>query len=274
MISLTTATSPLLRSNSLSLNPSLIQSLKPLNKHQLRRLRRSLNQRRFGIGRCRAELANDAPIAVAIGACILNSLVFPITPSPDDEETDSVIDSADARFAVMGIISFIPYFNWMSWIFAWLDTGKRRYAVYAIVYLAPYLSDRHHVCALYKQIKCSIMIPKLLYCCRTNLSLSPEESWLPIASILLCILHIQLEASIKDGDIQGLRFFSEARKHLSTFTSKTDSTIYEEEITPDHKNLPSAQWRDNKLKWRVPEKLSKDPEHSDKDGEDPTGRKH
>nr|GMD94878.1 Replication factor C large subunit like [Ipomoea batatas]GMD97533.1 Replication factor C large subunit like [Ipomoea batatas] len=248
MISLTTATSPLLRSNSLSLNPSLIQSLKPLNKHQLRRLRRSLNQRRFGIGRCRAELANDAPIAVAIGACILNSLVFPIAPSPDDEETDSVIDSADARFAVMGIISFIPYFNWMSWIFAWLDTGKRRYAVYAIVYLAPYL--------------------------RTNLSLSPEESWLPIASILLCILHIQLEASIKDGDIQGLRFFSEARKHLSTFTRKTDSTIYEEEITPDHKNLPSAQWRDNKLKWRVPEKPSKDPEHSDKDGEDHTGRKH
>ncbi|XP_019160627.1 PREDICTED: uncharacterized protein LOC109157164 [Ipomoea nil] len=248
MISLTTATSPLLRSNSLSLNPSLIQSLKPLNKHQLRRLRKSLNQRRFGIGRCRAELANDAPIAVAIGACILNSLVFPVTPSPDEEETDSVIDSADARFAVMGIISFIPYFNWMSWVFAWLDTGKRRYAVYAIVYLAPYL--------------------------RTNLSLSPEESWLPIASILLCILHIQLEASIKDGDIQGLQFFSEARKHLSTFTGKTDSTIYEEEIMPDHKNLPLGQWRDNKLKWRVPEKPSKDPEHSDKDGEDHTGRKH
>ncbi|KAK7281564.1 hypothetical protein RIF29_09669 [Crotalaria pallida] len=25
----------------------------------------------------------------------------------------------------------------------------------------------------------------------TNLSLSPEESWLPIASILFCIVHIQ-----------------------------------------------------------------------------------
>nr|XP_028952489.1 uncharacterized protein LOC103404914 [Malus domestica] len=82
--------------------------------------------------------------------------------SNDDAEGGSAMDSTDARFAVMGVISFIPYFNWLSWIFAWLDTGKRRYAVYALVYLVPYL--------------------------RTNLSLSPEENWLPIASIVFCII--------------------------------------------------------------------------------------
>lgn len=31
---------------------------------------------------------------------------------------------------------------------------------------------------------------------RSNLSLSPEESWLPIASILLCIIHIQVSWEI------------------------------------------------------------------------------
>lgn len=56
-------------------------------------------------------------MAVAIGACILNSLIFPVAPSPEDVEAESLIDSADARFAVMGIISFIPYFNWMVLIF-------------------------------------------------------------------------------------------------------------------------------------------------------------
>lgn len=70
-------------------------------------------QRKLRNGTCRAEFSTDVPIGVAIGACILNSLVFPITSPPEDDESDSVIDSADTRFAVMGIISFIPYFNWL-----------------------------------------------------------------------------------------------------------------------------------------------------------------
>lgn len=69
-------------------------------------------QRRIRKGACRAELSQDAPFAIAIGACMLNSLVFPITSGADDDG-DTVIDSTDARFAVMGIISFIPYFNWL-----------------------------------------------------------------------------------------------------------------------------------------------------------------
>ncbi|KFK32981.1 hypothetical protein AALP_AA6G314100 [Arabis alpina] len=133
---------------------------------------------------CRVEFLQDAPLATAIGGCILSSFVFPVAKRVDDEEEEenSAIVSTDMRLAAMGIISFIPYFNWLSWIFAWLDTGKSRYAVYALVYLLPYLSS--------------------------NLSISPEESWLPITSIVLGIIHVQLEASIANGDIQTLGLFS------------------------------------------------------------------
>ncbi|CAL5015226.1 unnamed protein product [Urochloa decumbens] len=133
---------------------------------------------------CRADLQQDAPFAAAIGACVLASLVLP-PPRPRGEEGEEVEEggefgATDTRMAVMGIISFLPYFNWLSWIFAWLDSGRRRYLVYAAVYLAPYL--------------------------RANLSLSPDESWLPIASIFICILHIQLEAGIRSGDIESFKF--------------------------------------------------------------------
>lgn len=175
-------------------------------------------------GRCKAELLHDAPFVVAMGACVLNSLVFPLPVSPhDDEDGESVMDSADARFAVMGIISFIPYFNWMSWVFAWMDTEDKRYAVYALVYLAPYI--------------------------RSKLSLSPEESWLPIGSILLCILHIQLEASIKNGDLQEFQLFKKSPK-------KNTRNISEQETRKDEQNLPSAnnEVRDKIRSWGIPKK--------------------
>lgn len=63
-------------------------------------------------GVCRAELSQDAPFAIAIGASILSSAVL-ATPPSDEEDADTVMDSTDARLAVMGIISFIPYFNWL-----------------------------------------------------------------------------------------------------------------------------------------------------------------
>ncbi|KAF5200030.1 zinc finger matrin-type protein [Thalictrum thalictroides] len=177
--------------------PSSIQNLKQRKKHEKNRDLK-----------CRAELLQDAPFAVAIGASMLNSLVFPIPKTPDDDNDDSgsAIDSTDARFAVMGIISFVPYFNWLSWIFAWLDTGSPRYAVYSIIYLAPYI--------------------------RTNLSLSPDESWLPIASIIFCIIHIQLEASIRNRDLQGFQLFRGA---------DDSQGISKKEKKQEHEKLPSAQ---------------------------------
>lgn len=64
-------------------------------------------------GTCRAEFSDDAPFVIAIGTCMLSSLVL-ATPASKEEDADSVLDSTtDSRFAVMGIISFIPYFNWL-----------------------------------------------------------------------------------------------------------------------------------------------------------------
>lgn len=177
---------------------------------------------------------------------MLNSLVFPLPVSPNDEEDgDSVIDSADARFAVMGIISFIPYFNWMSWVFAWMDTGDKRYAVYAIIYLAPYL--------------------------RTNLSLSPDESWLPIASILLCILHIQLEASIKNGDLQGFQLFNGASRNKSL---EKDVRISKQGRRKDEQKLPSSNDESRNMisGWGIPKKPAQKADHLDEEGDE--GKKH
>lgn len=194
---------------------------------------------------CRAELVQDAPFAAAIGACILTSLVAPVSyQDPDDDDGGGgAIDSTDARFAVMGIISFIPYFNWMSWVFAWLDSGKQRYLVYAVVYLAPYL--------------------------RTNLSLSPEESWLPIASILLCIIHIQLEASIKNGDLNGIQFFGRALNLFSPSNGREDSNFQSDEEFPKkgskkkQMDLPSAEnIRDEFGERGTPRKQMGDPHSS------------
>jgi hypothetical protein len=67
---------------------------------------------------CRADLQQDAPFAAAIGACVLASLVLP-PPTPRGEasegmeEEDGDFGATDTRMGVMGIISFLPYFNWL-----------------------------------------------------------------------------------------------------------------------------------------------------------------
>nr|CAB3485558.1 unnamed protein product [Digitaria exilis] len=66
---------------------------------------------------CRADLQQDAPFAAAIGACVLSSLVLP-PPRPRGEAGEEVdeegeLGATDTRMAVMGIISFLPYFNWL-----------------------------------------------------------------------------------------------------------------------------------------------------------------
>lgn len=222
--------------------PPLKPFLKPLH-------RRTINIDKWKVRKvlCRAEFSQDAPFAAAIGACMLSSLIFPATESRDDEEeeedSNSIISSGDMRVAAMGIISFIPYFNWLSWVFAWLDTGKRRYAVYSLVYLAPYI--------------------------RSNLSLSPDESWLPIASIFLCIVHVQLEASIRNGDLQGFQLFSRATEHLSSINRKKDKEFRahqgrsEASKREQTKNLVDADQRsrDEIRRWGDPKKPS---EHHDR----------
>ncbi|KAJ6933843.1 hypothetical protein NC651_009046 [Populus alba x Populus x berolinensis] len=202
-------------------------------------------RKKFNRGICRAALSDDTPFAVAISVCMLSSLLLPNTATKDEEEeSDSGITTTDTRIAVMGIISFIPYFNWLSWVFAWLDTGKRRYAIYSLVYLAPYL--------------------------RSNMSLSPEDSWLPIASIIFGIVHVQLEASIKNGDVQGFQLFSKAAKFLPLLPKKKDIILrehqepLEEEREGEHMNLPSAdkQSRNERRQRGVPRNHPENQAHS------------
>ncbi|XP_039058926.1 uncharacterized protein LOC120202590 [Hibiscus syriacus] len=106
------------------LTPSSISKLKPF--HLLSKTQKKVKIKR---GICRAKFSPDAPLSAAIGACMLSSLLLPVVDTRDEDGGGSAIGAGDTRIAVMGIISFIPYFNWLSWVFAWLDTGKRRYAV-------------------------------------------------------------------------------------------------------------------------------------------------
>ncbi|XP_002979096.2 uncharacterized protein LOC9659601 [Selaginella moellendorffii] len=121
----------------------------------------------------KAVLQEDAPYAVAIGACVLSSLVL---PSGQTKPDGSVFGPDDVRYAAMGIISFIPLFDWLAWVFAWLDTSKRKYLIFSIVYLAPYL--------------------------KSGMSLSTDDSWLPLASVLACILHVQLEIAVNNQSLE------------------------------------------------------------------------
>lgn len=73
-----------------------------------------IQRKKINRGICRAALSDDTPFAVAIGVCMLSSLLLPNTVTKDEEEeSDSGITTTDTRIAVMGIISFIPYFNWL-----------------------------------------------------------------------------------------------------------------------------------------------------------------
>ncbi|GAB2210254.1 hypothetical protein Droror1_Dr00015517 [Drosera rotundifolia] len=229
------------------------QQRKKLNDDPIRRRRR---------GKCYVELSGDVPFAIAIGGSILSSLVIPVIDGggggavEEEGERAGVIGADDSRFAIMGIISLIPYFNWLSWVFALMDTGKRRYAVYAIVYLAPYF--------------------------RSNLSLSPEESWIPIASIILCIVHVQLEASISSGDLDVLQFLNETVKQLSSTDTEEDAPFHGHgsmnEIkrkgkAKDRMNLPTdpEHRRDEIRKWKLPRTPSQQIKHENED-EDAKGK--
>lgn len=240
MISLTSSSQSL--SFSTLLRPPPV--LSPLSNLHLRLHKKTHYQRKKRRNlRCSAELSQDAPFVLAIGSCILNSFLFSVPSDQDDGDTDSgsTIGSTDVRFAAMGIISFIPYFNWLSWIFAWLDTGRQRYLVYSIVYLAPYL--------------------------RTNLSLSPDESWLPLSSIIFCIVHIQLEASIRNGDIKTNELFGEALKFLTPINREKDEHFqghdgYKKGRNKEKGELPSVQEPKNKLQgWGVPKRPLDDSQH-------------
>jgi hypothetical protein len=51
-----------------------------------------------------------------MGACVLASLALPpprARGEAAEEEDDGEFGATDTRMGVMGIISFLPYFNWL-----------------------------------------------------------------------------------------------------------------------------------------------------------------
>ncbi|PPS17023.1 hypothetical protein GOBAR_AA03563 [Gossypium barbadense] len=213
---------------------------------------------------------------------MLSSLLLPAADTGEEDGGSSIIDAGDTRFAAMGIISFIPYFNWLSWVFAWLDSGKRRYAVYSIVYLVPYLSKIMFIslCLPLQRTMnwnaCKLLPDYLLCLFLSNFSLSREDSWLPIASILFCIVHVQLEASIRNGDLQGFQIFSEAAKHLSSRSREEDEHFkgYNEPKKGEHRNLPDAEEhsRNEIPHWGIPKRPSQ--HHEQLNDLEDDGKKH
>eukprot|EP00250_Pteridium_aquilinum_P014561 c22062_g1_i1 orf=259-1104(-) len=141
-------------------------------------------------GVCRSEFAQDAPFVVAIGACVLSSLILIKNDDKKIEHsTDAALGGDDVRNGAMTIISFIPLFNWLGWVFAWLDTNEQRYLLYASVYLAPYV--------------------------RNGFSLSSDENWLLLLSYMACIGHVQLEISAQSGGLEfGNTFLQDGLRQL------------------------------------------------------------
>ncbi|KAJ6388448.1 hypothetical protein OIU77_026924 [Salix suchowensis] len=106
-----------------NLNSQLTKLKPPLFHHQCKTL---IKRKKINKGNMQGSVIRRHPVCCC-NQCVYAELFafYQSTVTKDEEEeSDSGITTTDTRIAVMGIISFIPYFNWLSWVFAWLDTGK------------------------------------------------------------------------------------------------------------------------------------------------------
>ncbi|KAI5056685.1 hypothetical protein GOP47_0028503 [Adiantum capillus-veneris] len=165
-------------------------------------------------GICRSELLQDAPFVIAIGACVLSSLV--LQKKEEDQSLSASFGEDDVRNGAITIISFIPLFNWLGWVFAWLDTNDQRYLFYASVYLAPYV--------------------------RTGFSFSTDENWLLILSYFACIAHVQLEVNSQSVGIEsGKTFLQDGLRNLRQkvkleLPGKKQARNFHESLLSDHED--------------------------------------
>ncbi|KAH7430139.1 hypothetical protein KP509_09G085400 [Ceratopteris richardii] len=179
-------------------------------------------------GICRSGLLEDTPFVVAISVSILSSLIL-----KRNEEEEGTED--DVRNGAVTIISFIPLFNWLGWVFVWLDTNDYRYLVYALVYLAPYI--------------------------RTGLSFSTSENWLLILSYVACIYHVQLEFNTQvDGLEMGNNFLQDQFRFLKQKESASSSSKEKFTDVSQTQNLQSGRTLSDE---KNEDKLNEDPSKSD-----------
>ncbi len=61
-------------------------------------------------GKCLAGLKDNAPFAITITAAMICKLLLPVNVERDEsEKKTSTLGAADVRYALMGVISFIPF---------------------------------------------------------------------------------------------------------------------------------------------------------------------
>jgi hypothetical protein len=64
--------------------------------------------------KCPAGLEDDAPFAITITAAMICRLVLPVNVERDESEKgSSALGAADVRYAPMGVISFIPFIQFV-----------------------------------------------------------------------------------------------------------------------------------------------------------------
>ncbi|MCO5552026.1 hypothetical protein L7F22_005534 [Adiantum nelumboides] len=199
-----------LRQSRLARSNAFGSALRP--RKALKGLTRTINR-----GVCRSELLQDAPFVAAIGACILSSLV--LQKKEEDQSSSAPLGEDDVRNGAVTVISFIPLFNWLGWVFKWLDTKDQRYLLYASVYLAPYV--------------------------RTGFSLSSDENWLLILSYFACIAHVQLEInSLSVGGESGKTSFQDGfwnlRQKVNPELPGKQSRNSHDSLRTDHENSNAA----------------------------------
>ncbi|GAQ81351.1 hypothetical protein KFL_000780130 [Klebsormidium nitens] len=140
---------------------------------------------------------DDAPYAIAIGVTIAVTaapLIFPVPWSVKaavDEKKRfddfNTMGDEDTKYTAMAVISFLPLFNWLAWVLAWLDSSDPRYALYAAVYLAPWVKS----------------------------GLNFTDSWLPLGAVALGAAHVQLDRYVQsEGPVRSLPTESEQPAEL------------------------------------------------------------
>ncbi len=118
-------------------------------------------------GKCRAGLEDDAPFAIAITAAMMSTLVLPVNVERDESKKgSSALGADDVRYAAMGVISFIPLFNWLvcslaSWrIFTLQLTLALFLLLPFVLYLLPY--DLSSLICLYVNLGFCLVLGCLL----------------------------------------------------------------------------------------------------------------
>ncbi|GJP35775.1 hypothetical protein CLOM_g20302 [Closterium sp. NIES-68] len=118
-------------------------------------------------GRAGKEDDDDAAAAAAAALLAAGVGVGDGKGGAEGEEAEGGMSLGELRAGVMTVVSLIPFFNWLCWVLAWIDSRDVKYILFAAVYAAPYA--------------------------RGGLTLAMDGHWLPLFSIAACALHVQVD---------------------------------------------------------------------------------